>query len=119
MSENRFKEFDTPSEEPKRKSKVSVPRLFSWNKADKYLRFVIFLVVIGLVYIWNAHMAEKQVRKKDDLNREIRELKSEYTTLNADMSFGTRQSEIAEIVDTLGLSILVDAPYALTDKNEQ
>ena len=45
--------------------------------------------------------------------REIRDLKSEYTTLSAELNFGTRQSEIAGRVDTLGLKPLKLAPYKL------
>ena len=112
MIENKIKMHETGPEAPPPEPRTP---LFL-RKADKYLKFVVFLVVVGLVYIWNAHMAEKQVRRKDQLNREIRELKSEYSTLNADMSFGTRQTEIAGRVDTLGLTILVEPPFDLTRK---
>ncbi len=112
MNENQYKDFDTVGSGPEAAKKS----WFSLQRVDKYLRFAIFLVVVGLIYIWNAHTAEKQVRRRDTLNHEIRELKSKYTTLNSELSYGTRQSEIADRVDTLGLTILTDPPFDLTEE---
>jgi len=76
--------------------------------------FSIYLTAIGLFYIWNAHYAEKQVRVVDGLEEEIRELKSEYMTLNAQLSKSRKQSEIVPAVDSLlGLKPLSNPPFVL------
>ncbi|MCB9234354.1 MAG: hypothetical protein H6581_22060 [Bacteroidia bacterium] len=103
----------TKTAEPEAAPKPAKKSRFSARDVDKALRFVLFLTGIGLVYIWNSSHAQKQVRTMDALTKEIHEMKSEYTTLSAELSFGTRQSEIAQQVDTLGLKQLKIAPYKL------
>ena len=92
--------------------KLSFFRLLQAN-----LIYVIFLVSIGLLYIWNSHFAEKQVRKAEQLQRELRDLKSEYMTLNAQLSNARQQSEIAKRVSSMGLEELKAPPYKLPDTN--
>ena len=122
MMENKIKHNEeAPAEKQKKKKGLKTPGFrfrVSAEIVDKYLRYVIFLTAIGLVYIWNAHTAQKQIRKLDQLTAEIRELKSDYTTLNSELSYGTRQSVIAQKVDTLGLRKLTSPPYKLVSSNE-
>ena len=69
----------------------------------RYVRYVIFLVVVGLAYIWNSHVAEKQVKQENKLRKEIADAKAEYKTMHARLSAGTRKPVIAAKVDSLGL----------------
>ena len=85
----------------------------------KYLRYLIFIVCIGLVYVWNSHYAEKQLKREDDLKREISEAKAEFRTIHARLSSGTRKSVISAKVDTLGLKVLDTPPYKLVKTSEQ
>lgn len=78
--------------------RVSLLQLIQQN-----LLFTVFLTCIGLVYIWNSHQAERQARAATQLEREIRELKTEYLTLNAQLSISRQQSRVETLVDSLGL----------------
>ena len=40
---------------------------------SKMMPFVIFLAMLGMVYIANMHFAEKNIRNIDKLNKEVKE----------------------------------------------
>lgn len=77
------------------------------------LGFTIFLTLIGLLYVANAHHAEYQARREQKLKEELKALKSEAFTLNARLSRARKQSEVAEVVDTLGLQPLTSPPHRI------
>lgn len=83
------------------------------SDAGKYIRYVVFLVVIGLVYIWNSHVAEKQVRRENKLKKEIADAKAEYKTMHARLSAGTRLPVIAAKVDSIGLKATKENTWQL------
>jgi hypothetical protein len=58
--------------------------------------FLIFLGFLGIVYIANAHLAERSVRRIQSLQKEIRELKWEYTSIKSQTMFNSMQSKIDE-----------------------
>ncbi len=85
----------------------------SLRKVDDYLRFVIFLAVIGLLYVWNSHYAERQIKMVDALETKVESLKARYLLKQATLSAGTRLSEIRDVVDTLNLRPLQEPVYKL------
>lgn len=104
-------ETNEPAEEKKQGG-------LSASKIDRYLRFVVFLVFIGLVYIWNSHWAESQIRHEEELEEAIREAKSEYKTSNARLSHDTKRSVVAaKVEDSLGLKLPDDPPFVIVKKN--
>lgn len=114
--ENRYKTTAVspePAPEAEKKPSPKRKKRFSLDRVDQVIRYVVFLAAIGGVYIWNSHYAERQVKKYEQLQRDIKELKSEYATMDAALSYNTRRSVIANIVDTLGLRILTQAPIKI------
>ncbi|MFN0202579.1 MAG: FtsL-like putative cell division protein [Bacteroidia bacterium] len=91
----------------------------SVQRVDDFLRFVLFLAAIGLFYIWNTHYANKQVREKDALEKQIKDLKAEYLTRKATLSAGTRYTQLVTQFDSLGLHHLGEPPYKLIKKKEK
>lgn len=83
-------------------------------KVDEYMRFVLFLALIGMVYIWNSHLAEKQVKEMTQLEAEVKTLKSQYLEKAANLSAGTQFATIKDKVDSLGLYKYKDVVYQLT-----
>ncbi len=67
------------------------------------LPFVFFLFFLGLIYIANANFADKQVRKIQTLEKEIKDLKWRYNAAKAELMFDTKQSEVERIVTPFGL----------------
>jgi hypothetical protein len=83
---------------------------------DRYLKYVVFLVFIGLVYVWNSNIAERQVRYEQKLKHSINEAEAEYKTVHARFSNDSRLKSVEGRVDTLGLEPLREPPYKLIKK---
>ncbi|MEL6593524.1 MAG: FtsL-like putative cell division protein [Bacteroidota bacterium] len=75
----------------------------SLRLVDDYLKFVLFLALIGLAYVWNSHQAEKKIKLESALETQVESLKARYLLKQSTLSAGTRLSEIQAVVDTLGL----------------
>lgn len=82
----------------------------SKEAATDLLPFLTFLCVLGMIYIANSHMAIKNIRNIDKLNKEVKELSSEYKSLKADLMFKSKLTEVAKKVDTLGIKELIEPP---------
>jgi cell division protein FtsL len=80
----------------------------------KQVPFGMFIVLLLLIHIWNAHNVEKVIRKTDKLNREIKELRSEYISILSELMSESKQSTIASKLDTLGIKELTTPPFKIT-----
>ena len=89
----------------KRKGIGSFLELSFWTSdiVLKNLTFVMFLGFLAFVYIANAHLAERNVRKINDLQKELKELRWYYRSLEAENMYNSKQSEVAERVREDGL----------------
>ncbi len=67
--------------------------------------YLIFLGFLGIVYIANAHFAEKSVRRIQMLQKEIKELKWQYTSIKSETMYKSMQSQIDESLDPVGLDL--------------
>lgn len=111
-----------PQEEPRLKGpakegsataffrKLFVEGAVSKETATDMLPYLIFLCVLGMIYIANSHMAVKNIRNIDGLSKEVKELSWEYKSLKADLMFKSKMTEVAKKVDTLGLKELIEPP---------
>lgn len=90
------KKRETTKEKPRSKG-------LKIRQIDDYLRFALFLAVIGMFYIWNSHYAVKQVRKMEVLQKEAKSLKSKYLMKQSTLSAVMSLAEINEMVDSVGL----------------
>ena len=68
-------------------------------------------MVLGLIYISNTHYAEKTVRKINNIQAEVEDLRADYTTLKADLMFASKQSEVAKKVEAFKLKESLTPPY--------
>jgi type III secretory pathway component EscV len=67
--------------------------------------FVAFLFFLALVYIANAHFANKQVIQIHRLERDIKELKWKYNATKSDLMLNSKQSEVEKAVSPFGLKL--------------
>ncbi|MDP5171292.1 MAG: FtsL-like putative cell division protein [Bacteroidia bacterium] len=88
------------------------------GRVDDYLRFVVFLALIGMGYIWNSHLAERQVKELETVRSSVKELKSRYLLKRATLGASARFSEIEAAADTLGLLRMEQPPFELTTLSE-
>ena len=83
------------------------------RNVGRYIRYVGFLVFIGLVYIWNSHVAEKQVRRESELRKQIEAVNAKYKAIHGRYSAGTQKSVVVSYADTLGLEVNTRNVYKL------
>jgi Bacteriodetes cell division protein (FtsL-like) len=67
------------------------------------LPFVFFLFFVGLIYIANSNYSQKQVRRMQTLQNELKDMKWRYNAAKADLMLNTKQSEVERAVDPFGL----------------
>ena len=91
-------------------------RNFNADKATSALPFVLFLAFLGMIYIGNMHLAEKNIRDIDKMGKEVKELIWDYKTAKAELAYKSTLTEIAKRVDTLGIKESVVPPQRLKDK---
>ena len=81
----------------------------------KNLWYIIFLTVLGALYIGNRFHAEKITRESTRLTKEVKDLKAESLSTSASLMFVSKQSEVYRMVREkgLGLEELKTPPYKL------
>jgi hypothetical protein len=79
----------------------------------QYLPKILFVLVLGLLYIGNTHHAERTVREINRAQSEVEDLRADYTTLKADVMFASKQSEVARRVKELGLKESINPPFKI------
>ena len=87
--------------------------VISKQAATDMLPFIIFLAFLAMVYIGNRHFAENNIRAIDKLNKEVKELSWDFKTTKADLMLKSTQTEVAKLVDTLGLKESVEPPHKI------
>jgi hypothetical protein len=119
MGENKFRI------DPKPDKKVSSGLFSGWEKKLKlesyfeegfpiqHLPKIMFVLVLALFYIGNSHYAEKTVRRINNIQTEVEDLRADYTTLKSDLMFASKQSEVARRVKSLNLKESQTPPYKI------
>ncbi|HMQ00092.1 MAG TPA: FtsL-like putative cell division protein [Cyclobacteriaceae bacterium] len=115
MAENKFKvhnkkEGNGNSIFSRLERAVQLESLFEEGFPVAYLPKILFVFLLGLLYIGNTHYAEKTIRKINNLQTEVEDLRADYTTLKADLMFASKQSEVAKRVQPLGLKESLKPP---------
>ena len=86
------------------------------EEATRALPFVLFIAFLGMIYIGNRHLAEKNIRKIDKLGKEVKELSWGYKVAKADMAFKSTLNEVAQRTDTLGIKESLAPPQKIVLK---
>jgi len=123
MAENKFRLETERGNQPREKSSGGGPALFSGIERQlklenyfeegfpvQYLPKILFVMMLGLLYISNTHNAEKTVRRIDQLHSDVEDLRADYTTLKSDLMFASKQSEVARKVKSIGLKESLNPP---------
>ena len=67
--------------------------------------FLIFVGVLIFIYITNRLDTERQLRRIDDLNAEIKEMRYEHITTQSQLMNMSKQSEVLRRVELEGLEL--------------
>jgi hypothetical protein len=85
----------------------------SFLTKDKFMRampFIIFLMILGVIYITNIFHVERTKRQIDDLEEELRELRYEYITSRSKLMYESKPSEIVIKLKETGIGESMDPP---------
>jgi hypothetical protein len=93
--------------------KLKLETYFEEGFPVQYVPKILFVMVLGLLYIGNTHHAERTVRQINNIQAEVEDLRADYTTLKADLMFSSKQSEVARKVKPFGLEESLTPPYKI------
>jgi hypothetical protein len=88
------------------------------DEATRALPFVLYVALLGMIYIANRHLAERNIRDIDKLTKEVRELNWEYKITQADLAYKSTLSEVAKRADTLGIKESLQPAQKITIKED-
>jgi hypothetical protein len=84
----------------------------------RQLPFILFLTVLAVLYIGNRYHAERMVRKINETELEVKNLRAEQITIASELMNISKPSEVSAIVNekNLGLKPSVEPPKKLIRK---
>ncbi len=100
-------------------TQVQQPAKNEWKKYFNYawivknIPFFLFLSAIAVLYIYNGHLADKLSRKIASSEKNIKELQYEFKSIQSDLIFRSKASELIRAVEPLGLKELKQPPVIL------
>jgi len=91
------------------------------DSAVKALPFVLYLALLGMIYIGNRHLAEKNIRDIDKYSKEVKELSWGYKVTKSDLAYKSTLTQVAKRIDTLGLGLkeAMQPPQKLMAKEDK
>jgi len=90
-------------------------KAFNTARIVRNIPFFLFLAVLAIVYIYNGHHADKLIRKIASTEKNIKELEYEYKTVQSELIFRSKASELIRAVEPLGLKEPKMPPMLLED----
>ena len=125
MSANKIKK---QVEEEQQEAKKGAKKIFKASEFSFFLTkeklptlvpFIMYLTLLAIIYIANSHLALRLVRETDDLTKELKEQRAEYITIRSDLENKSKQSEVAEGLEEIGLKELRTPPFKITVKKNE
>lgn len=89
--------------------------IFNAEAATNALPFILFIAFLGMIYIANMHLAERNIRDISKISKEVKELSWDYKTTKADLAFKSTLTEVAKRTDTLGIKESLQPPQKIAD----
>lgn len=86
---------------------MEAKRMFS------HLPFISTVVLLVLVYIFNVHVAERKMRKIQDMKQDVKEVRWKYVSVHSELMHNTTQSQIADRVKKLDLKWGANRPIVV------
>lgn len=93
--------------------KIDWKKFLSHKWVVSNIPFFLFLAVLAVLYIYNGHHADKLTRQISATEKHIKELEYEYKSVKSEVIFRSKASELAKVVEPLGLKELTTAPVLL------
>ena len=86
---------------------------WGFDKLRTRLPFILFIVLLALIYIGNHHLADRKVKAVNAAEKRLNELKWEHVSLKSELDKKSRQSEVAGMVEDMGLIEITKPPKVI------
>jgi hypothetical protein len=103
---------DPVVDEPQSAHETSIP-MWSW------IKFAMVGFALMVFYIYNSHHANKAIRRKEELIKELKELHSERISLESQITNASKQSELSKRLEGSGLKEITTPPIKIVKPHEQ
>ncbi len=109
---------DTTKAVPKKKARsifdiTDVSRLIRLELITSNLSFIFFIAFLVLLYIANNHYAMKSVKKLNQNELQVKQMKWEYINLKSELERKSQQSYIATQLESTGIKELKQPPQKI------
>lgn len=84
-------------------STLKVELSMSDDSALRHVPFLMYLTLLGLIYIANNHYAEEVAGRITKKERVVKELQMEYSTLKYEYMTASNKEEVASKLEKMGL----------------
>lgn len=92
-------------EPPQHSSQGKVPKKnLGTEIIAQNLKYILFLGFLAALYIGNSHSSEKKIRRIQELQMELKEVRWTYLSLKSEVMMESQYSEVVKKVAPLGLS---------------
>lgn len=88
-------------------------RLLGTKMVYKNLPYLYFLCGLGVLYIANVHFAERNIRRVQSLQHELREERWQYMTIKSDLMYQSTPTMIERSVADQDLHFLTRKPFVI------
>nr|MBI1228688.1 hypothetical protein [Cytophagales bacterium] len=76
----------------------------------------LYAAFLALIYIWSNHQADNTIRRIEQLQQEVEDIRADVTTLEAAYMFAGKQSEVAKKIAPLGIEEIDEPPFKIIVK---
>lgn len=83
------------------------------------LPFILFLTVIGFLYITNSYYVEDTVREMEEIKNNIKDQNNEFVITKTQVSLKGQRNEIVGTVEQIGLKESEQPPFEIIMKKEE
>lgn len=85
----------------------------------KNLPFVIFLTLLGFLYITNSYYLEETVREMESIKNKINDQNNEFVITKTQVSIKGQRNEVVNKVEKLGLKESKKPPFQLQESGKR
>lgn len=83
---------------------------------SKYIGFILIMSLLGVIYIANAHQAERKMRKIERLKKSVADAKSQCQVVKSDMTYKSTESQLAKRLKSQGLKKNSQPPIVINSQ---
>ena len=85
---------------------------------SKFIPAIVVVVFLSIVYISLSHFHVKHLKEKEELKKELNELRSEYISVKSNLMKKSNQSEVAKRLEIEGIKELRTPPKVIEKKEK-